>query len=457
MDNTKSPTVLGTEPIGKLLIKYSVPAVIAMTATSLYNIIDSIFIGRGVGPLAIAGLAVTFPLMNLVIAFCTLIATGGATICSIFLGQKDLKATQETLNSVVVLCVIHSVIFGGITLLFLRPILLFFGATAATVEYAVEFMQVILAATPITYIFIGLNNVMRATGYPRKAMISALLSVLFNLIFAPIFIFILDWGIKGAAFATLISQSIALIWVLYHFYNKKSFIHFEKGIRFFNKKIIGHIYSIGLSPFMINVCACIVVIFINKALLYTSGTDGNMAIGAYGIINRTAMMLFMIVFGVTQGMQPILGYNYGANNFDRVNRTLRIGMAIGFIITTLGWIVCEFSPQIISQLFTTDNTLIDIANNGFKLVFLFWPLVGVAIVIQNFFQSIGMPKISIFLSLTRQLIFLVPFLLFLPHIFGTNGVWWSMAIADILSFSITILTLIYQKKKLNKIHNSLSD
>lgn len=444
---------LGSKSISRLLIQYSVPAIIASVATSLYNIIDSIFIGRGVGAMAIAGLAITFPLMNLVIAFCTLIAVGGATISSIFLGQKNIDRATDVVNNVTVLCLIHSVIFGGTTLLFLDEILLFFGATPETLPYAREFMEIILYATPISYLFIGLNNVMRATGYPRKAMVSALISVGVNLALAPVFIFTFGWGIKGAAFATVCGQSVAFVWVMIHFLSRNSFIHFRSDRRWLTGSIMRRIYSIGLSPFLMNVCACVVVIFINKALLDYGAADGNLAVGAYGILNRTTMFFVMIVFGVTQGMQPILGFNYGAGNWSRVRRTLWIGIRLGIAITTCGWIATEFFPGMLSQLFTVDRRLIEIANHGFRIFFLFYPLVGCQIVIQNFFQSIGKPKISIFLSLTRQLIFLIPLLIILPPQFGLNGVWSSVAAADMVAFIFAIVTLIIVTRRENRLHN----
>ncbi|MCM1137119.1 MAG: MATE family efflux transporter [Muribaculum sp.] len=432
---------LGKSTIGKLLTQYSVPAIIASVATSLYNIIDSIFIGRGVGPMAIAGLAITFPLMNLVVAFVMLIAAGGATISSIFLGQKNYDRATDVVNNVMTLALIHSVVFGGLTLIFLDPILYFFGATDATIIYAREFMEVILYGTPISYVFIGLNNLMRATGYPKKAMVSALLSVVVNLILAPIFIFTLGWGIKGAAIATVCGQSAAFIWVLHHFLSKNSSIHFKRENRWLTWSIIKRIYAIGLSPFLMNVCACVVVIFINRALLDYGGDDGNLAVGAYGILNRTTMFFVMIVFGVTQGMQPILGYNIGAGNYDRVRRTLRLGIWIGLAITSVGWIVSEAFPDTVTSLFTTDETLIRLSREGFRIYFICYPVVGCQIVIQNFFQSVGKPKMSIFLSLTRQLLFLIPFLIFLPRIWGIDGVWASMAGSDIIAFFVAIVTL----------------
>ena len=446
---------LGSKSISRLLVQYSVPAIIASVATSLYNIIDSIFIGRGVGPMAIAGLAITFPMMNLVVAFCTLIAAGGATITSIFMGQKNIPRATDVVNNVMVLCLINSVVFGGLSLIFLDDILLFFGATEETISYAREFMTIILYGTPITYVFIGLNNLMRATGYPKKAMISALISVGVNIILAPIFIFKLKWGIAGAALATLCGQSVAFVWVLIHFFSKSSFIHFQRNNRWFTPAIIKRIYAIGLSPFLMNVCACVVVVFINKALLDTAGSAGNMAVGAYGIINRTTMFFVMIVFGVTQGMQPILGFNFGANNWDRVKRTLKLGMLCGFTITTLGFILTECFPNTISRLFTTDPTLIDIARRGFRIYFSFYSVVGIQIVIQNFFQSIGKPKLSIFLSLTRQLLFLNPFLLILPKYYGTDGVWASMCGSDILAFLLAIGTLYVMNRRLNKHFSNL--
>lgn len=449
MSDKNNPLSLESQSIGKLLMQYSIPAVIASIVTSLYNIIDSIFIGHGVGALAISGLAITFPLMNLVVAFCTLIAVGGATVCSIFLGRRNIIKATDTLTNVLVLCLVHSILFGGLTLLFLDSILIFFGATAATISYAREFMSVILYATPITYVFIGLNNIMRATGYPKKAMISALLSVIVNMILAPIFIFIFEWGIKGAALATVCGQTIALIWVLAHFLSKSSYIHFKIKKFKIDFTLCKRMYSIGLSPFLMNICACIVVIFINKALLEYGGINGDLTVGAYGILNRTAMLFIMVVFGVTQGMQPILGYNYGANRWDRVKQTLHIGVIVGMSITTIGWLICELFPNYISNMFTEDLILKEIANNGFRIFFIFFPIVGGQIIIQNFFQSIGMPKISIFLSLTRQLIFLVPFLIILPQLFGINGVWFSVAAADILAVIITIITLFIQIRKLN--------
>ncbi len=443
----KSPMTLGTAKISSLLIQYSGPAIIAAVATSLYNIVDSIFIGRGVGAMAIAGLAIAFPLMNLVIGFCTLVAVGGAAISSIFLGQKDIPRATDVVNNVMTLCLIHSVVFGGLTLIFLDPILYAFGATPETIGYARSFMRLILAGTPISYVFIGLNNLMRATGYPKKAMISALLSVFVNIILAPLFIFVFDWGIAGAAWATICGQTAAFAWVLHHFLSRKSFVHLEKSRKWLFLPIIKRIYAIGLSPFLMNLCACIVVMFLNKALLGCPDIDGNLAVGAYGIINRTTMFFVMIIFGVTQGMQPILGFNMGARLYGRVKKTLITGIWIGVSISTCGWLLCELFPDAVSELFTTDRNLIDIARTGSRIYFIFYPVVGAQVVIQNYFQSIGRPAVSIFLSLTRQLIFLLPLLWILPPAYGVDGVWASMAGSDMLAFLTAIVTLYISIRK----------
>lgn len=447
---------LGTLPVGKLLVEYSIPAIIASVAVSVYNIVDSIFIGRGVGPMAIAGLAITLPLMNLVMAFCTLIAAGGATISSIFLGQKNVSRATDVVNNVMTFCLIHAIVFGGLTLLFLDPILLFFGATPETISYAREFMQVILWSTPISYVFIGLNNLMRATGYPKKAMISALLSVVVNVALAPLFIYTFHWGIAGAAWATVCGQSVAFIWVLFHFMSKKSFVHFNPANKWCSGKILKKIYAIGLSPFLMNVTSCVVVVFLNKALLDYGGSDGNMAIGAFGIMNRVTMFFVMVVFGVTQGMQPILGFNYGAGQWPRVKETLMKGIWIGITITSLGCFLTEVFPDALSRMFTTDARLIEIAREGFRIYFICYPLVGCQIVIQNFFQSIGKPQLSIFLSLTRQLIFLLPFLLILPRYIGIDGVWASMAGSDFLAFVVAVGTLLFMLKRLSRAESAMS-
>lgn len=446
MSDQNSPHILGTENIAKLLLQYSIPAIIGMTLTSLYNIIDSIFIGHGVGPLAISGLAISFPLMNLIMAFCTLVGVGGATISSIRLGQKDKHGASEVLGNVFMLCIINAILFGAVSIYFLDDILRFFGASEDTLPYARDFMQIILLGTPISYTMIGLNNVMRATGYPKKAMLTSMLTVGCNIILAPLFIFYLDWGMRGAGTATVISQFIGMVWILRHFFNKESYIHFEKGLYRLKKRIVMSIFGIGMSPFLMNVCASMVVIIINNSL---QNNGGDLAIGAYGIINRVLTLFVMVVLGLTMGMQPIVGYNYGAQQFDRVRTTLKYGIIAGVAITTVGFIGCELFPHAIVGMFTNHAGLTEIANTGLKICVLMFPFVGCQIVISNFFQSIGKAKVSIFLSLSRQLLYLIPCLLILPEKWGVNGVWFSMPTSDIIAFvtAIVILNIHFKRIK----------
>ena len=444
MTQKGTATELGNQPIGKLLMQYAIPAIIAMTASSLYNMVDSIFIGHGVGAMAISGLAITFPLMNLAAAFGSLVGVGASTLVSVKLGQKDYNTAQQILGNVVSLNLIIGIIFTIITLAFLDPILYFFGASEATLPYARDFMQVILLGSPISYVMIGLNNIMRATGYPKKAMLSSMLTVGCNIILAPIFIFVLNWGIRGAALATICSQFIGMLWVLYHFYSPKTYIRFQRHSMRLKQHIIANIFAIGMSPFVMNVCACCIVIFINNRLL---NYGGDMAIGAFGILNRIQMLFVMIVMGITMGMQPITGYNYGAQHFDRVKRTLKLGITAGCIITTLGFIIGELFPGIFVGMFTDNHELTDEATLALRIGILSFPVVGAQIVITQFFQSIGKARISIFLSLSRQLLFLLPGLAFLPPFYGVEGVWFSMPLSDALAFAVAALMLAYHYKK----------
>lgn len=442
-----NPHILGTERIGKLLLQYSIPAIIGMTLTSLYNIIDSIFIGHGVGAIGIAGLAITFPLMNLVVAFCTVVSAGGATISSIRLGQKDLDGANEVLGNTLMFCLINAFVFGGISFVFLDEILLFFGASKDTLPYARDFMQVILLGTPFTYTMIGLNNIMRATGYPKKAMLTSMLTVVCNIVLAPIFIFQFDWGIRGAATATVISQFIGMVWVVSHFFQKTSIVRLHGGFWKIKKRIIGSILSIGMSPFLMNVAACVVVIIVNNSLQHYGG---DMAIGAYGIINRLLVLYVMIVLGLTMGMQPIVGYNFGAQKYDRVKTTLRLSIIVGVCITSSGFIICELFPHAVSAIFTSDEQLIDMASRGVRIAVAMFPFVGAQIVIGNFFQSIGKAKISIFLSLTRQLLYLLPGLLIFPHYLGLDGIWACMPVSDFFAFITAVVALLIYVKKISK-------
>jgi putative MATE family efflux protein len=426
----KSPKELGTESIGKLLMRYAVPAVIAMTASSLYNIVDRIFIGQGVGALAISGLAVTLPIMNLSAAFGAMIGAGGSTLISVKLGQRDYDTAQNILGNIVSLNVIIGVIFAVLAIVFIDPILYFFGASENTIEYARSYMFIILLGNVVTHLYLGLNSVIRSTGHPTTAMFATIATVVVNAILDPLFIYTFNMGIAGAAWATIISQTIALMLVLKILSNKDEVVHFCSGIYKLKKRIVKNMLSIGISPFCMQLCACFVVILINKGL---QEHGGDLAIGAYGIINGVTFMFIMIVMGITQGMQPIAGFNYGAQKFDRVTQVFRYSVLYATVVMTICFLLCEFMPGPIIRLFTDDAQLVGLAEKGMRTIVIVSPVIGFQIVVGHFFQSIGMPSKSIFLSLSRQLLFLIPMLLVLPGFFGTDGVWMSMPAADFIS------------------------
>ena len=446
MTQKGNATLLGTEPIGKLLMQYAIPAIIAMTATSLYNMVDSIFIGHGVGPLAISGLAITFPFMNLGAAFGAMVGVGASTLISVKLGQRDYSTAQTVLGNVITLNVIIGVVYSIVCLLFLDPILYFFGASADTIGYARDFMEVILLGNIFTHMYLGLNAVLRAAGHPQKAMYATINTVIINTILAPIFIYGFEWGIRGAAIATVIAQVISLTWQFKILTNKNELLHLRKGIYRLKNQIVKNMIAIGLSPFCMNVASCFIVIFINKGL---KEYDGDLAIGAYGIVNRLAFICVMIVMGITQGMQPIAGYNYGAQQYQRVTKVLKLSIWGATAITTLTFLVGELMPELAASIFTTDQGLISRAAEGFRIVVLVFPIVGFQMVTSNFFQSIGMANKAIFLSLTRQLLFLLPCLIILPRFMGAAGIWWSMPISDLIA-SIVAGVLLYKQFQLFK-------
>lgn len=443
---------MGILPVSTLLRQYAVPAIVAMTASSLYNMVDSIFIGHGVGPLAISGLALTFPFMNLSAAFGAMVGVGASTLISVKLGQKDYETSQHIFGNVISLTLILGIVFSALTLILLDPILYFFGASAATIPYARDYMLIILLGNVITHGYLTLNAVLRSVGKPQLAMNATILTVFVNALLDPLFIYGLDMGIQGAAFATILAQVISLIWQIKVFSNPQEMLHFKHGIYRLKKKIVTDTLSIGLSPFLMNTCACIVVILINRGL---GSYGGDLAIGAYGIVNRIAFLFIMIVIGLNQGMQPIAGYNYGAQRYDRVLKVLRYTLLCATMVTTAGFLIGELIPGLCARAFTTDPELIRLAERGMRIVVMFFPLIGMQMVTTNFFQSIGHAGKSIFLSLTRQLLFLIPLLLTLPYFWGVTGVWMAMPISDAISCIVAGSMLTIQYKKFKKFAESI--
>lgn len=446
-DNKKETLALGTRPVGHLLMQYALPAMVAMTAASLYNIIDRVFIGQVVGPMAISGLAITFPFMNLGAVFGAAVGVGSSTSISVKLGQRDYQTAEQLLGNTVTLNLIIGIAFSVVSLLFLDPILRFFGASDHTLPYARAFMQIILLGNVVSHMYYGMNAVLRAISKPREAMIATILSVGLNIIFDFVFIYWWRWGIRGAALGTVVAQSIALAWQMRFFADKRQLLHLKRGIYRLKGSLVKLILSIGVSPFLMNATACIIIIFMNNQLVRYGG---DLSVGAYGVANALAMVFMMFVMGLNQGMQPIAGYNYGSQQFDRLRRVVDISIIAGVCIMTVGWLVAMFLPHAVARLFTSDPQLTRLSVKAIRINMLMFPLVGAQMVITTFFQCIGKVKLSIFLSLSRQLIILLPLLLLLPLFFGIDGVWYSLPSSDFLAAVIAAVTMMLFTRKLNK-------
>ncbi len=447
MENKQAALELGTKPVGQLLVQYALPAIVAMTASSLYNIIDRAMIGQVVGPEAIAGLGITFPLMNLSAAFGAAVGVGASTCISVKLGQKDYKTAEHLLGNTVTLNLIVGFCFMAVCLVFLDPILRFFGASDVTLPYAREFMVVILLGNVITHMYFGMNAVLRAVGKPRHAMYATLFTVGMNIVLVVAFVWWFRWGIRGAAMATVVSQTLALCWQMWIFSDKKELLHLKKGIYQLRGDLVRNITAIGVSPFLMNATSCVIVIFMNNQFVRYGG---DMAVGAYSIANSLVMVFFMFVMGMTQGMQPIVGYNYGAEKYDRMFRCLWLTIAAATMILLVGWALSMLFPREMARIFTTDETLLELSAEGIRIDMAVFFVVGSQAVITNFFQSIGKVKISIFLSLTRQLLVLLPLAYILPMFFDLKGVWYAMPCSDFVSFSMTLPLLFWYLNKLKK-------
>ncbi len=452
MDNRSATLELGTKPVGKLLAQYAFPAIIAMIAASLYNIVDRIFIGQIVGPMAISGLAITFPFINLGAAFGAAVGIGASTSISVKLGQRDYETAENILGNTVTLNLIIGSAFGIICLIFLDPILRFFGASDATIPYARSFMEVILAGNVISHMYFGMNAVLRAASKPRQAMMATIFTVLINIILDFIFISLWGWGIRGAAFATILSQALALCWQMKQFTNKDEILHLKRGIYRLKRHLVENIISIGISPFLMNACACIVVIFMNNQLVKYGG---DMAVGAFGIAYSVAMIFIMFVIGLDQGMQPIAGYNYGSQQTDRLMRVLKLTIFAATGIMVTAWLIAHLAPYYCARMFTKDPELIRQSIKAIQINMMMYPIVGFQMVVTNFFQCIGKVKISIFLSLSRQLLFLIPLLVILPNFFNLDGVWASLPSSDFLASLVAaiIMTIYMRRLKQQSINN----
>ena len=446
------PTELGTKRIPTLLREYAIPGIIAMTASSLYNMVDSIFIGHipGAGPLALSGLALCFPLMNISAALGTLVGVGASTMISVLLGQKNYGVANRVLDNEITLNVLVGILFTVVTLLWMDPILTFFGASPNTLPYARDYMVIIALGNIVTHLYFGLNSVIRSAGNPRLAMGLTLFTVISNALLDPVFIYVLGMGIQGAALATVLCQTLAMLYTIRYFLDREKFLHIEpKGLLRVDWRIAKDSLAIGMGPFLMNLASCIVVLFINNRLLKYGG---DLAIGSYGIVNRISFLFVMVVMGFNQGMQPIAGYNYGARQYSRVKEVYTRTALWATLVWTAGWLISVLLPGPAVSVFTDDPALHDMAARGLRIVNIVCPIVGFQMVTTNLFQCLGMVNKSIFLSLTRQLLFLVPLVYYLPALTGSEtGVWYSFPISDALASVTTAVLAVGLLRKLGRL------
>lgn len=448
-NDTKKLEQLSNEPVGRLLWRYSLPAVVGMLVMALYNIIDRIFIGQGVGAEAIAGLAITFPVMNLSAALGVLIGAGGSARISILLGAKDYEGARRTLGNALVMLSVIAVVYLSVFAIFIDDILVAFGASEVTLPYARDFMLYILPGMFLTNFAFTFNNYMRVSGYPIKAMVTMFIGAGMNVLLAPLFIFYFGWGIKGAAIATDISMLVSAIFVMSHFFNRRSVLHFGRGRDMYRLRlhIMASIVAIGAAPSLVNAAACFINVIINKTL-YVHG--GDLAVGAAGIFTSFTSLMTMVVVGMCQGMQPIIGYNYGAGLLGRLRRTYWLAVGAATAVVTTGQILGLSMPWHIARAFTSDPVLIEQTVRCLRLAMLAFAVVGFQIVSTTLFQSLGKAAASIFLSLTRQVIFLIPMLILLPRHFGLDGVWMSFPASDICATAVTVIMVMIELSRLRK-------
>lgn len=444
---------LATKPIGRLLIEYSAPSVIGMLVTSLYNVVDRIYIGMGVGPEAISGLAITFPVMNLSAALGVLIGAGAATRTSIMLGAGEPRKAEQVLGNALVLSLTIGLIYATCFGIWIDDLLRAFGASDVTLPYAHDYMVTIVPFMPVINLCFSFNNVMRSSGYPRRAMVTMILGAVLNIILTPIFIFTLDMGIKGAAIATDISMAVSAAFVMWHFFQRESTVRFKRGIFKLDWAIVWSIVSIGAAPSFINSAACLINVTVNTSLVaYGSDLD----VGAAGIFITYASLLSTAVLGIGIGMQPIVGYNYGAGQLHRLSRAFSLAAWISTAICTAGCAFGMLCPEMIAGIFTTDERLIGITANGLRhAMAMFW-MVGFQIISTGFFQSIGKAGKSIILSLARQIIFLYPMLIIFPKHIGINGVWVAFPASDALATILTAAFIVWQFAHIKKLSHRIN-
>ena len=436
-----------SEPIPKLLLKFSFPAIIGLLVNALYNIVDSIFVGRGVGDLGLAAVTVSFPIVTSFMACVMLIGMGATSLISLRLGQKKEKEAEQIIGNALMLFLIIGFSLTLFGLIFLKPILILFGASEELLPYATDYVRIILLGNVLMAIGTGMNNFIRAEGNPKTAMNTMLIGTVTNIILDYVFIFIFNWGIKGAAIATVISYGVTSTWVLYHFLSGKSMLKIRRKNLILKKIIVKSIVIIGFPTFILQASSSIQQLILNRSLA-TYG--GDMALATIGIIMSVVTFLVMPAMGISQGAQPILGFNYGAKNFGRVKDTLKLSILSATLIISIGFVVSKVWPAQIVGLFTENPQLIELGVHAMDIFFNFIPLVGLQMISASYFQAVGKPNQATILGLSRQVFIFIPILLILPRFWGLKGVWWSVPFSDIGAFILTGIWLWVEIKQLNK-------
>ncbi len=442
MDRSHS---LGEEKISTLLWRFSLPAIIGMVVNAFYNVIDSIFVGRGVGEIGLTAVTIAFPIMIVLMGFGMLVGVGAAAVVSLRMGEKQQEQAEKILGNAFTLSMILSAAFTGSVLLFLDPILIMLGAEQDVLPYAREFTRIIVLGSPFMYIGFGLNNIVRAEGNPQMAMSTTLISAGLNIVLNPLFIFTFHLGIGGSALATVISQGVSAIWVLVYFLRGKSVLRLRKKNFSLDKKIVRSIFEIGMSPFLMQIASSLTTVLFNYTLLRYSG---ELAVASIGIINRMGMLMLMPIFGISQGLQPIIGYNYGAGNYNRVKKALKIAIGAATLFSTVGFLVIQIFDKQIIMLFNDNPELILLGSEAMRINLCMLPVIGFQIIGANYFQAVGKAGYAIVLSMSRQLLLLIPLVLLLPRLLGLQGVWLASPIAD---FSSALLTGIFLFRELRKL------
>lgn len=448
MDQSKQ---LGEEKVSKLLLKFSIPAIVGMLVNALYNVVDRIFIGNSnVGTLGIAGITIGLPIMLVIMAFAMLIGIGANSLISIRLGEQKKQEAELILGNAVTLLVGVALVISVAGLIFIEPLLQVFGASKTVLPYAKEYLTIILVGTTIQTLGFGMNNFIRAEGNPKIAMFTMLIGAIMNTILDPIFIFIFGWGIKGAAIATVLSQVASTSWVLHHFLGGGSTLKLQAKNMKLDLPIVSRIIALGMAPFLMQLAASVLNAIMNKSLnIY----GGDIAVSGMGVVNSITMLILMPVFGINQGAQPIIGYNYGAHKFDRVKSALKLAILAATTITCIGFFMTRLFPsQLVGMFNRTDEELLDFGIGAIRMFLIFLPIIGFQIVSANYFQAVGKPRHAAFLSLSRQVLILIPALLILPKFFGLEGLLMAGPAADLTSSIITGIFLANELKHLDARH-----